>query len=331
MAFDMKKFLNDESRKEIKNDFKTVKISVHKLRPASDKENFYHLDDAEIENTARSIELVGLQQNTVVKPIVGTDEYEVIAGHKRRCAVLKLISEGKTEYEMMPCKVEESGDNIRNELILLFTNSTQRDRTDYEKMLEIKRVRELLTEYQKDKKLPGRKQDIIASLLNTNKTKVGTLSNIEKNLNEDFMEEYAAGHISTSTANKVAGLDDEKQNVLYKSYKQTGELTANAVKEIEEIKEPDCIVEEELEGQMDIRDFHECLPKDTNNEVLQDNFPAEPNNPIPDDSTPQINEFIVKVTLKKLNKLCRFITEGETLELECLAAKCEERAGKENE
>lgn len=320
MAFDINKFLNEESKKEIKNDFKMVKISVHKLRPAPDKENFYHLDDIEIENTARSIELVGLQQNTVVKPIPGTDEYEVIAGHKRRCAVLKLISEGKTEYEMVPCKVEETGDGIRNELILLFTNSTQRDRSDYEKMQEIKRVRELLAEYQKDKKLPGRKQDIIASLLGTSKTKVGTLENIEKNLNEDFMEEYAAGNISTSTANKVAGLAGNEQSILYENYKETGELTAKAV---EEVKNVEVIEEEELEGQMDITDFPDCLPS-ANKEVIKPERQAK---------TESVKRESLKVTdvILNLNKFYEFLTDNEVLELQNLLIKCKERAGKENE
>lgn len=90
MGFDINNFLNAESKKEVKSDWKPVKLSVHKLRPAAGKENFYHMDDKEIEETARTIELVGIQQYPVVKPIPGTDEYEIIAGHKRRLAILKL-------------------------------------------------------------------------------------------------------------------------------------------------------------------------------------------------------------------------------------------------
>lgn len=86
MGFDINNFLNAESKKEVKSDWKPVKLSVHKLRPAAGKENFYHMDDKEIEETARTIELVGIQQYPVVKPIPGTDEYEIIAGHKRRLA-----------------------------------------------------------------------------------------------------------------------------------------------------------------------------------------------------------------------------------------------------
>lgn len=234
MGFNINAFLNEESKKDLKSDWKPIKISAKKLRPASDKTNFYHAEDKEIKDLAESIELIGLQQYPVIRPIEGTDEYEVIAGHKRRLAILRLLDEGKTEYEMIPCRVE-APDNIRNELILIFTNSTQRERTDYEKMREIERVRELLTEYQKTHELTGRRQSIIAEILGTNKTKVGTLDNINNNLIAPFVEEFAAGKISTSAANEIAGLKPDAQQALYETYKATGSLIAKDAKALKEV------------------------------------------------------------------------------------------------
>lgn len=181
--------------------------------------------------------MIGLQQYPVIRPVEGTDEYEVIAGHKRRLAILRLLDEGKAEYEMIPCRVE-TPDDIRNELILIFTNSTQRERTDYEKMREIERVRELLTEYQKTHELTGRRQNIIAEILGTNKTKVGTLDKINNNLIAPFVEEFAAGKISTSAANEIAGLEQDAQQALYETYKETGSLTAKDAKAVNEPQEP---------------------------------------------------------------------------------------------
>lgn len=237
MGFNINNFLNAESKKEIKSDWKPIKVSARKLRPAPDKTNFYHAEDKEIKDLAESIELIGLQQYPVIRPVEGTDEYEVIAGHKRRLAILRLLDEGKAEYEMIPCRVE-TPDDIRNELILIFTNSTQRERTDYEKMREIERVRELLTEYQKTHELTGRRQNIIAEILGTNKTKVGTLDNINNNLIAPFVEEFAAGKISTSAANEIAGLEQDAQQALYETYKETGSLTAKDAKAVKEPQEP---------------------------------------------------------------------------------------------
>ena len=242
MGFNINNFLNAESKKEIKSDWKPIKVSARKLRPAPDKKNFYHAEDKEIKDLAESIELIGLQQYPVIRPVEGTDEYEVIAGHKRRLAILRLLDEGKTEYEMIPCRVE-TPDDIRNELILIFTNSTQRERTDYEKMREIERVRELLTEYQKTHELTGRRQNIIAEILGTNKTKVGTLDNINNNLIAPFVEEFAAGKISTSVANEIAGLEPDAQQALYETYKATGSLIAKDAKALKEVF-PDDLPEE---------------------------------------------------------------------------------------
>lgn len=242
MAFDMRNFLNAESKKDIKSDWKPIKVSARKLRPAPDKKNFYHADDKEIKDLAESIELIGLQQYPVIRPVEGTDEYEVIAGHKRRLAILRLLDEGKAEYERIPCKVE-TPDDIRNELILIFTNATQRERTDYEKMREIERVRELLTEYQKTHELTGRRQNIIAEILGTNKTKVGTLDNINNNLIAPFVEEFATGKISTSAANEIAGLEPDAQQALYETYKTTGSLIAKDAKALKEVF-PDDLPEE---------------------------------------------------------------------------------------
>lgn len=234
MGFNITDFLNMESKKEIKSDWKPVKVSVKKLRPAPGKVNFYHADDKEIKDLAESIELVGLQQYPVIRPLPDSEEYEIIAGHKRRLAILRLLDEGKEEYEMIPCKVETSddmSDEIKNELILIFTNSTQRERTDYEKMREVERVRQLLEQYQKIHGLSGRKQTIIAEILGTNKTKVGTLDNINKNLIDPFKALFAEGAISTSVANEIAGLDTQKQSELFALYSIKGSLTVRDVQE----------------------------------------------------------------------------------------------------
>lgn len=251
VGFNINNFLNEESLKEVKNDWKPVRISVHKIHPAPEKENFYHIDDAEIEQLARSIEMVGVQQYPVVKPLKGTGEYELIAGHKRRLAIQRLLDEGKNEFEMIPCKVEDTGDDIRNELILIFTNCTQRERSDQERMQEIRRVKKLVTEYQEKHGLSGRKQEIIAGILGTNKTKIGTLENIDHNLIEEFKKEFAEGKINTSTANEIAGLEEEVQKTLYESYLVNGTIKAADAKELK----LDSSDQEVLPGQTTIDDY----------------------------------------------------------------------------
>lgn len=260
MAFDIKDFLNTESKKEMADDFVLKKIPAEKLHP-SDK-NFYEMDPVEIEALKETIELVGVQENLVVKKISAGEnagDYEIIAGHKRHRAVTELLAEGKEVSPLLPCKVESDADGVKNELILIFTNSTQRERSDYCKMQEIQRVRELLEEYAKYNNVPGRKRDVIAGILNTSKSTIGRLDNIRRNIIPDFLEEYKAGKISTTAANEIAGATPEEQHQLLEKYKETGSIKA---KEAAQIKEP----EQQLPGQINIEDYPGIAPENDRQE-----------------------------------------------------------------
>lgn len=260
MAFDIKDFLNTESKKEMADDFVLKKIPAEKLHPSN--KNFYEMDPVEIEALKETIELVGVQENLVVKKISAGEnagDYEIIAGHKRHRAVTELLAEGKEVSPLLPCKVESDADGVKNELILIFTNSTQRERSDYCKMQEIQRVRELLEEYAKYNNVPGRKRDVIAGILNTSKSTIGRLDNIRRNIIPDFLEEYKAGKISTTAANEIAGATPEEQHQLLEKYKETGGIKA---KEAAQIKEP----EQQLPGQINIEDHPGIVPESNKQE-----------------------------------------------------------------
>ena len=269
MAFDIKDFLNPESKKEMADDFVLKKIPAEKLHP-SDK-NFYEMDPVEIEALKETIELVGVQENLVVKKISAGEnagDYEIIAGHKRHRAVTELLAEGKEVSPLLPCKVESDADGVKNELILIFTNSTQRERSDYCKMQEIQRVRELLEKYAKYNNVPGRKRDVIAGILNTSKSTIGRLDNIRRNIIPDFLEEYKAGKISTTAANEIAGATPEEQHQLLEKYKETGSIKA---KEAAQIKEP----EQQLPGQVNTEDYPGIVPE--SNKQEENKTEDEPN------------------------------------------------------
>nr|WP_240927331.1 ParB/Srx family N-terminal domain-containing protein [Paenibacillus thiaminolyticus] len=70
-------------------DYKITHIPVHKLEPSQD--NFYCTE--QIEELKASIAAFGIKQNLIVKPIEG-GKYRVIAGHRRRLAILSLVEEG---------------------------------------------------------------------------------------------------------------------------------------------------------------------------------------------------------------------------------------------
>ena len=242
MSFSLTDFLSQETLKDSKRTEQTVSmIAADKLHPSDN--NFYSMDDERIQKMAASIlmlstpEKIGIQQNLVVSPIPDTDEYTILTGETRWRAVMQLIDHGDLETDQIPCVIMADDDSIRNELVLILTNSTQRERSDAEKMHEIKRIRELLEEYKKNHKLNGTVQKAIGDLLGMSKTKVGTLENIGRNLSPELLEEYERGHINTSVANKLAGLDADGQHAGKEMLDKKGAITADDVKTLDHASE----------------------------------------------------------------------------------------------
>ena len=238
MSFQLSDILGEQSLKPVKREDKLQMIPAGNLLPSSD--NFYSKEDDRIKKMAASIlmlstpDRIGIQQNLVVKQIDGSDTYMILAGETRWRAVNYLLEAGELETDLIPCEVEQEGDPIRDELILIMTNSTQRERSDAEKMHEVSRLRGLLEEYKKTHTLGGTIQQAIGDMLGISKTKVGTLENIDRNLSPDLREDYEAGRINTSVANKLAGMDKPLQEEGKKLLNEQGSISGTDVGKLAE-------------------------------------------------------------------------------------------------
>lgn len=238
MSFQLSDILGEQSLKHVKKEDKLQMIPAGDLLPSSG--NFYSKEDDRIKKMAASIlmlstpDRIGIQQNLVVKQIDGSDTYMILAGETRWRAVNYLLEAGELETDLIPCEVEQEGDPIRDELILIMTNSTQRERSDAEKMHEVSRLRVLLEEYKKTHKLGGTIQQAIGDMLGISKTKVGTLENIDRNLSPELREDYEAGRINTSVANKLAGMDKPLQEEGKKLLDEQGSISGTDVGKLAE-------------------------------------------------------------------------------------------------
>ena len=223
------------------NDFKVELISVYQLEPNED--NFYSIDD--VADLKDSIEMLGVQQNLVVKQISGTDKYKVIAGHRRRLASLQLAEEGKVDFELVPCRIETSQDVIREQIMLIYTNATTRKLSDWEQTEQIKRLKVLFKEYKKTHGLPGRVRELLAEALNISITQVGRIESVNKKLLPEFKEEFKKDNINFSTAAELSRLPVKEQEAVYEQHKVNGVTSLKEVKKIIEIKAKPVINEED--------------------------------------------------------------------------------------
>ncbi len=298
--FNMMDLLNNNSKGDVKENventhrFKTSQININDLVPSAN--NFYSTDEDGLTDLKDSIELLGLQQNLVIKKIEN-GKYEIIAGHRRYLAMKKLYEEGNINFKYIPCKVEEE-DHLKNELRLLMTNSTARELTDWEKIHQAKKLKELLTEYKKREKLPGRVRDIVADVLNTSTSQIARMESISNNLVEEFQEAMKEEDVKISVAYEISKLPEEKQKELSEEHEEKSTITIKTVKA--KAKEEEVIeVPEVLDGQIAVEETLNIQPEEfeVKNEIINDGNTKM----IIDTSTGEILEE--KITSKYKNKV----------------------------
>ena len=227
-------------------------IDVGDLVPSEN--NFYSM--SAIEELASLIELAGGVKQPGLAVPMGGGKYRLLAGHRRRLASIFLVEQGKKEFRQMPCMVEEvkqeeagtpeeraEADELRkiDEEILLIATNGQREKTDWDKVQEATRLRELLGRKRKFKRVPGKTRELIAMELGTTPAQVGRYESIAKRLLPDFKEEMQAGKMGISVAYELSTLPEEAQKAALTEYMGKGTLSIEDVKrrrQEEEAKQP---------------------------------------------------------------------------------------------
>lgn len=232
--FNLNQLLNEASKssggaaksEETRYAFKIVSLNINDLVPS--KDNFYSVEN--VEELKTSIEIFGVLQNLTVKPL-NNGKYEIISGHRRHKACKELVAEGKTEFEYVPCGIQSERDEIKEKILLIMTNSTARELSDYEKMKQAEELRKNFELLKKRENLQGRVRDLVAEALNTSSTQIARLNAIENNLNPEFKEEFKSGNIGTSAAYELSGMSEEKQAAAFEEYKEKGGVKVDEIKE----------------------------------------------------------------------------------------------------
>ena len=202
-------------------------IDVEDLIPSQD--NFYRVDDS----LKRSVEIVGILQPLLVSgPENG--KYRVIAGHRRRLAVLALVKEGNESRRYVPCiyKREEVGDRLA-----LIMADRFRDKSDWERMREIVEAEELARELKRDHGLEGRSRDLLAQIMGMSQAQIGRYKAIYNHLDQGLMEAFREGSLSFSVASELCGLPVEWQRRAERLMKVNGVLTLPEIRELKERRE----------------------------------------------------------------------------------------------
>ena len=216
---------------------------IYDLIPS--KENFYSVED--VKDLKQSIELLG-----VLQPLLVTDEEEdgkrrIIAGHRRRIAVMQLVEEGKERFRYVPILIKQTQNAILDKLALIMANRF-REKTDWEKMTEALETEDLVLKLKETMNIPGRTRDLLAEIIETSPAQVGRYKAIHNNIIPELMAEFKANKIGVSVVYEISGLPEDYQKQAAELFEENEVLTLPDIKQLK--KQYDA--SQQIPGQMNI-------------------------------------------------------------------------------
>ncbi len=221
---------------------------IYDLIPS--KGNFYSVED--VQDLKQSIELLG-----VLQPLLVTEEEEngkrrIIAGHRRRLAVMQLVDEGKDRFRRVPILIKPKKNAILDRLALIMANRF-REKTDWERMTEALETEKLVLELKDSMNIPGRTRDLLAEIIETSPAQIGRYKAIYNNLIPELMAEFKANRIVVSVIYEASGLPEDYQKQAAEIFRENEVLTLADVKQLKKNYE----ASQQIPGQMDIKQLQE--------------------------------------------------------------------------
>ena len=260
--FNLTRLLNERSREaavQENKEEKTAEIAtpedgvsstadIYDLIPS--KGNFYSVED--VQDLKQSIELLG-----VLQPLLVTDEEEdgkrrIIAGHRRRLAVMQLVDEGKERFRRVPILIKPKKNAILDRLALIMANRF-REKTDWERMTEALETEKLVLELKESMSIPGRTRDLLAEIIETSPAQIGRYKAIYNNLIPELMAEFKANRIVVSVIYEASGLPEDYQKQAAEVFRENEVLTLSDIKQLKKNWE----ASQQIPGQMDISQMEE--------------------------------------------------------------------------
>lgn len=221
---------------------------IYDLIPS--KGNFYSVED--VQDLKQSIELLG-----VLQPLLVTEEEEdgkrrIIAGHRRRLAVMQLVDEGKERFRQVPILIKPKKNAILDRLALIMANRF-REKTDWERMTEALETEKLVLELKGSMNIPGRTRDLLAEIIETSPAQLGRYKAIYNNIIAELMAEFKANRIVVSVIYEASGLPEDYQKQAAEIFRENEVLTLADVKQLKKNYE----ASQQIPGQMDINQLQE--------------------------------------------------------------------------
>lgn len=189
-------------------------------------DNFYDVSD--VTELKQAIVMAGgVRQNLIVEPIDG-GKYRIVSGHRRCKAVKELLDEHAGVPSTVPCEIE-TDPNVA-QLLLITTNSSTRKLTAWERIEQYTQLESLYRYFKAQNKLPGRKREALAKLLQEGPTNVARLKVISDNKNPALVEMLKQDRIGISAAYELCKLPPDAEEGFCELVKDKDKVSLSDVK-----------------------------------------------------------------------------------------------------
>lgn len=202
----------EQAEKTSKSIMDVQMVSIFDMCPHPD--NFYK--PTNLEQLKNSIYADGrVRQNLELIPAHDQKyKYWIHTGHRRYYACKELYEEGHSEFEFVPAVVLKEMSPEEELASIVMTNSTQRELTDWEKVMQHMAYKKFLPVLKKRKGLDGKVRELEADFLNVSEAQIAIYNTIGTRLNPVCMKKFENGEIGISLAYEIAKADDRVQKTI---------------------------------------------------------------------------------------------------------------------
>nr|MDE7478232.1 hypothetical protein [Lachnospiraceae bacterium] len=140
------------------------------------------------------------------------------------------VAEGYSQFEFVPAVIKGQIDADTEDAMLIMMNSTQRNKTDWEKVMEHMKLKEIIPKLKKRQGLDGRTRDIEADMLGVSRGQISIYNTIGTRLDAELMKLFKDGGIGISLAHEAAQLGPELQQKLVDVMLDKGSFTEEDIR-----------------------------------------------------------------------------------------------------
>lgn len=214
--------------KKAENAYNIKFISIDDIVPNEKNTRYPQID---IEALSISIESRGLLHNLVVKPMED-NRYKLISGERRWRAITLLKENNNIRFEelfpggLLPCKIQNSTNEIDEEIDLIIANHETRTIDAKERLSDINQLAMLyrMKEGEDGQKSTNALSEMIAKQLELSARQIHKYLSLDK-LIPELYEAFEEDKLSINAAAKIASLGETEQLYLYNILKEDGKLS----------------------------------------------------------------------------------------------------------